>query len=213
MFITFEGIEGCGKSTQIKLLKTHLTDLGNEVLVTLEPGGSRIGKTLRKLLLTMDSTDLTGESELFLYLADRAQHVSQVILPAIKQGKVVLSDRFADSTVAYQGYGRGLDPKLLHTLNEVAVAGHWPDLTIVLDLETEMGLKRALTRNLKEGLTVDEGRFEAESIAFHNRVREGYLTLAALHQDRIKVVEASLAPDQVFELIRQSVDAALDSSR
>ncbi len=208
MFITFEGIEGCGKSTQIKLLKTHLTKLGHKVLVTLEPGGSRIGTELRKMLLTMDSTDLTGEAELFLYLADRAQHVSQVICLALDQGKIVLSDRFADSTVAYQGYGRGLDPKLLHTLNEVAVAGHWPDLTIVLDLKTEVGLKRALTRNLEQGLTVDEGRFEAESIAFHNRVREGYLTLAALHQKRIKVVNASLDPEQVFERIILLVDAA-----
>ncbi|MBU1610205.1 MAG: dTMP kinase, partial [Proteobacteria bacterium] len=108
MFVTFEGIEGCGKSTQIKLLTSYLEELGREVLVTLEPGGSRIGRELRKLLLTMESQDLTGESELFLYLADRAQHVSQVIRPALTAGKVVLSDRFADSTVAYQGYGRGL---------------------------------------------------------------------------------------------------------
>ncbi|MBU1247510.1 MAG: dTMP kinase, partial [Proteobacteria bacterium] len=116
------------------------------------------------------------------------------------------------STVAYQGYGRGLDPRLLHTLNEVAVGNDWPDLTLVLDLQTEIGLKRAMTRNIKDGLTVEEGRFEAESLAFHNRVREGYLTLAALHQDRIKIVDGALEPDQVFEQIRTLVDNQLTRS-
>lgn len=123
MFVTFEGIEGTGKSTQIAMLRKHLEGLGREVLVTLEPGGSRIGRELRKMLLHMESKDLTGETELFLYLADRAQHVAKVIVPALKAGKVVLSDRFCDSTVAYQGYGRGLDPRLLTVLNEMAVAG------------------------------------------------------------------------------------------
>lgn len=210
MFITFEGIEGCGKSTQIKRLKAWLEEQGREVLITLEPGGSRIGKQLRRMLLTMESTDLTGETELFLYLADRSQHMSGVIRPALAQGKVVLSDRFADSTVAYQGYGRGLDPKLLHTLNEVAVGDDWPDLTLVFDLDAETGLRRALKRNLDQGLTVDEGRFEAEAISFHNRVREGYLTLAALHQERIKVVDGSLDIDGVFAQVLAAVEERLE---
>ena len=111
MFITFEGIEGCGKTTQVNRLKEYFESLGKEVLVTLEPGGSRLGKTLRKILLSMESQDLTREAELFLYLADRAQHVDQVIRPALEQGQVVISDRYADSTVVYQGYGRGLDPQ------------------------------------------------------------------------------------------------------
>jgi dTMP kinase len=209
MFITFEGIEGCGKSTQIRRLTAHLEELGREVLVTMEPGGSRVGKELRRMLLSMESADLCGEAELFLYLADRAQHVSRVILPALEAGKVVLSDRFADSTVAYQGYGRGIDPKLLNTLNNVAVAGVWPGLTIVLDLEARVGLSRATARNEREGKTADEGRFEAESLAFHTRVREGYLTLAALYQDRVKVVDGSGTPDEVFARVLALVESAL----
>lgn len=205
MFITFEGIEGTGKTTQIKFLKDFLEAQGHEVLVTLEPGGSRIGKELRKILLNMDSVDLTGESELFLYLADRAQHVSQMIMPAIEEGKIVISDRFADSTIVYQGYGRGLDPKLLRQLNDVAVSGCWPDLTILLDIEPEKGLRRATTRNIQENKMMEEGRFEAESIAFHTRVREGYLTWAALEQNRIKVVDAALPPDKVSEKIKEII--------
>ncbi|WP_027722921.1 dTMP kinase [Maridesulfovibrio zosterae] len=202
MFITFEGIEGTGKTTQIKLIKAFLEGAGHTVDVTLEPGGSRIGKELRKILLNMDSTDLTGESELFLYLADRAQHVSQTIRPAIEAGKVIISDRFADSTIVYQGYGRGLDPKLLRELNDVAVSGCWPDLTILLDIDPEMGLKRAMTRNLQENKMQEEGRFEAESLEFHNRVREGYLTWAALNHERFFVVDAAQTPDEIFEQIK-----------
>ncbi len=205
MFITFEGIEGTGKTTQIKLLKEFLESRGREVLLTLEPGGSRVGKELRKILLNMESIDLTGEGELFLYLADRAQHVSNVIRPALDSGKVVISDRFADSTIVYQGYGRGLDPKLLRQLNDVAVSGCWPDLTLLLDIDPEEGLRRATTRNIQDNKMAEEGRFEAESIAFHTRVREGYLTWGALNQDRIKVVDASLSPDDVSRQINEIV--------
>lgn len=210
MFITFEGIEGTGKTTQIKLLKSFLEEEGRVVDVTLEPGGSRIGKELRKILLNMESTDITGECELFLYLADRAQHVSQVIRPALDEGKVIISDRFADSTIVYQGYGRGLDPKLLRGLNDVAVSGNWPDLTILLDIEPEMGLKRAMTRNLQENKMQEEGRFEAESIEFHTRVREGYLTWAALNNDRIVVVNADQTPEEISEEIKIKVIEALE---
>lgn len=209
MFITFEGIEGTGKTTQIKLLKEFLESRGREVLLTLEPGGSRVGKELRKILLNMESIDLTGEGELFLYLADRAQHVSNVIRPALDAGKVVISDRFADSTIVYQGYGRGLDPKLLRQLNDVAVSGCWPDLTLLLDIEPEEGLRRATTRNIQDNKMAEEGRFEAESIAFHTRVREGYLTWGALNQDRIKVVDASLSPDDVSRQINEIVSERL----
>lgn len=210
MFITFEGIEGTGKTTQIKLLKAFLEGAGQEVKVTLEPGGSRIGKELRKILLNMDSTDITGECELFLYLADRAQHVSQVVKPAVDKGAVVISDRFADSTIVYQGYGRGLDPKLLRELNDVAVCGNWPDLTVLLDIDPEVGLKRAMTRNLQENKMQEEGRFEAESLEFHNRVREGYLTWAALNNDRIMVVDADQTPDEIFEVVKDKVSQMLE---
>lgn len=206
MFITFEGIEGSGKTTQITRLRDHLQAQGQEVLLTLEPGGSRIGRELRRMLLHMESKDITGPAELFLYLADRAQHVAQVVRPALAAGTIVISDRFADSTVAYQGYGRGLDPRELHHFNAVAVDGLWPDLTILLDLDPELGLKRALTRNLRDGKIVDEGRFEAESLDFHSRVREGYLTLAALHRDRIHIVDASRPADEIFADVRALVD-------
>lgn len=209
MFITFEGIEGCGKSTQCRMLKQWLEARGRSVLLTLEPGGSRLGRQLRSILLDMASQDLTGESELFLYLADRSQHVSQVITPALTRGEVVISDRYADSTVVYQGYGRGLDPKLLHQLNSVAVSGTWPDLTLLLDLPVATGLKRALKRDLNEGKNATEGRFEAESERFHNRVREGYLTWASLHLDRFAVIDAADDPETVFERVRQAVSEKL----
>ncbi|SKA80634.1 dTMP kinase [Paucidesulfovibrio gracilis DSM 16080] len=208
MFITFEGIEGTGKSTQIRMLVEHFKQRGQDAMVTLEPGGSRIGKELRRMLLHLEGRDITPETELFLYLADRAQHAAQVIRPALQSGKIVISDRYADSTVVYQGYGRGLDPRLLHQLNEVAVAGCWPHVTILLDLEPETGLNRAMARNLREGKAVEEGRFEAESLEFHKRVREGYLTWAALHQDRIEVVDATPGPDEVFESIRTVIHRA-----
>jgi len=209
MFITFEGIEGTGKSTQIALLKQHLESQGHNVRVTLEPGGSRIGAELRRVLLSLENRDLTPQAELFLYLADRAQHVAQVVRPAMAAGAVVLSDRFADSTVAYQGYGRGMDPELLHRLNAVAVDGLWPDLTLLLDLDPVIGLERAMSRNSREGKTNAEGRFEAESIAFHTRVRQGFLDLAARSPERISIVDATGAPEDIALRVRALVEAKL----
>ncbi|MFO7718523.1 MAG: dTMP kinase [Thermodesulfobacteriota bacterium] len=205
MFITFEGIEGCGKSTQCTMLAEWLRGQGLEVAMTREPGGSPLGHTLRSILLNMKNTDLTDESELFLYLADRAQHIHQVIKPALEQDTVILSDRFADSTVVYQGYGRGLDPHLLHTLNEVAVQGCWPDLTLLFDLRPELGLKRAMARNFKENTAEQEGRFEAESLAFHSRVREGYLTWAALNKDRFQIIPAEADSETIFKEVKTAI--------
>lgn len=209
MFITFEGIEGSGKSTQIGLLGEWLEGRGRSVLRTLEPGGSRLGKDLRGILLDVANTDLCSEAELFLYLADRAQHVRQVVRPALEAGQVVLCDRFADSTVAYQGYGRGLDPKRLHQFNDVAVAGLWPDRTYLLDLPPEVGLRRAFTRNEAQRKTASEGRFEAESLSFHHRVREGYLTLAALHRERYLLLEADRSASEIFEDIVRDLESRL----
>jgi len=202
MFITFEGIEGTGKTTQIARVKEYFESMGREVLLTREPGGSRIGKELRKMLLHVDNKDIAPTAELFLYLADRAQHIAQVVRPAVEAGKVVLCDRFADSTVVYQGYGRGLDIAVLQQLNEVAVDGLWPNLTIVLDIDPAVGLKRAMQRNTEEGKAVEEGRFEAEHISFHNRIRAGYLAWAELNRDRIKVANADGTPDEVFAAIK-----------
>jgi dTMP kinase len=209
MFITFEGIEGTGKSTQIALLKSRLEAQGRRVLVTLEPGGSRIGAELRRVLLSLENRDLTPQAELFLYLADRAQHVAQVVRPALASGAVVLCDRFADSTVAYQGFGRGMDPELLHRLNAVAVDGLWPELTLLLDLDPETGLARAVARNVSEGKTNAEGRFEAESLAFHSRVRQGFLNLAAREPERIRIVDASGTPEAVALAVGALVEARL----
>lgn len=197
MFITLEGIEGSGKSTALKALVAHFEAQGRTVTVTREPGGSRLGTTLRAILLDLANTDITKEAELFLYLADRAQHVAQVIKPALEAGHIVISDRYADSTVVYQGYGRGLDPILLRQLNDVAVAGLWPHRTLLFDLEPELGLNRALARNIREGLHTAEGRFEAESLAFHTRIREGYLTWAALHSARYRIIDASATMEDV----------------
>lgn len=207
MFITFEGIEGTGKSTQITRVREYFEAQGREVFLTLEPGGSRIGRELRKMLLHVDNKDITPLTELFLYLADRAQHVGQVIRPELEAGKVVLCDRFADSTIVYQGYGRGLDTTMLRELNEVAVDGLWPDLTIVLDIDPEIGLKRATLRNLEEGKAKEEGRFEAEHLSFHRRIREGYLTWAAFNQERMRVIDAEATPDEVFDRIRTAIEA------
>lgn len=207
MFITFEGIEGTGKSTQIKLLADAFQKRGQESVITRQPGGSSLGAELRAMLLSSANTQITSQAELFLYLADRAQHIAEVVRPAVEAGKAVLCDRFADSTVAYQGYGRGLDPKLLHTLNEVAVNGCWPDLTVLLDIDPETGLRRAVSRNMRQGTCASEGRFEAESLDFHTRVREGYLTWAAINKDRIKIVDATGTVEEVFAKILAAVDA------
>jgi dTMP kinase len=206
MFLTFEGMEGCGKSTQSKRLVEHYIRQGHDVLHTREPGGSRLGGELRRILLDPRNSDLSSASELFLYLADRAQHVASVIRPAIKDGRTVVCDRFADSTVVYQGYGRGMDPSLLQRLNDVAVQGLWPDVTILLDIEPETGLRRALTRNMRDNKTTTEGRFEAESLAFHTRVREGYLTWAALHHGRFLVVDAGRDEEAVFKSILRGME-------
>lgn len=209
MFVTFEGIEGSGKSTQIKLLTKALEAVGKTVTVTREPGGSGLGKTLRSILLSMESRNLDSRAELFLYLADRAQHVAEVIRPAQDAGQVVLCDRFADSTVAYQGYGRGLDVALLTRLNETAVGGAWPQLTLLLDLDPEQGLRRALARNLKAGTGVTEGRFEAEHLDFHTRVRDGYLALAALHPERFVTLDATEDVPVVARAIWNAVESRL----
>lgn len=199
MFITFEGIEGAGKSTLLKGVEQWLKAKGHSVLVTREPGGCRLGAFLRPVLLDAKNTGLTSETELFLYLADRAQHVAEVIRPALACGTIVLCDRYIDSTVAYQGYGRGFEPSWLLELNRAAVQALFPDLTFLIDLNPEIGLKRALTRNEQENKTISEGRFEAESLHFHTRVRQGFLTLAKQFPERYRIVDGTHNSEQVLE--------------
>lgn len=211
MFITFEGVEGSGKSTQIARLRQRLEAAGKSVCVTRQPGGCELGLTLRSILLSTKTRNLDSRAELFLYLADRAQHVAEVIRPAQQAGQIILCDRFADSTVAYQGYGRGLEVGTLHTLNDIAVAGAWPNCTILLDIDAEQGLRRALARNLEAGNAVCEGRFEAEAVEFHRRVRQGYLALASLHPRRFAVVDASKDLDAVADDIWRVVSERLEA--
>ncbi len=201
MFITFEGIEGSGKSTQCNLLYDFLDHLGYQVLCSREPGGSQLGIHLRELLLHQDSQSLTNKAELLLYLADRAQHVTQVIQPALEQGKIVLVDRYVDSTIAYQGYGRRLDLDLIRSLNYFVTSEAWPQLTFLLDLPAEIGLQRARSRNNYEEKTIQEGRFEAEDLAFHRSLRQGYLQLAAQEPERIVILKGEDSIPSIFKEI------------
>lgn len=193
MFLTVEGVEGSGKSTLLTALAGRLQAEGKAVLSTREPGGCPLGTQIRPLLLHADWTP-DPSAELFLFLADRAQHVAEVIRPALAAGTQVLCDRYADSTIAYQGYGRGMDVEWLHKLNDFATGGLWPDLTLVLDLPAETGLLRATRRNAGLGMSQAEGRFEAESLAFHERIRQGFLDRARRYPERFCVLDATLPP-------------------
>ena len=166
MFVTFEGIEGAGKSTAIDYLSSYLQARGHDPVLTREPGGSALGRRLRALLLDVRTGSIASRAELFLFLADRAQHVAEVIRPALEAGQVVLCDRFTDSTLAYQGYGRGLDTEYLRSLNTAATGGLAPDLTLLLDLPVRCGLERAGQRNRSEGMVIAEGRFDREIVPF-----------------------------------------------
>ncbi len=212
LFITFEGIEGSGKSTQITLLRTALEALGHTCIQTREPGGCAIADQIRSILLNPHNNLLEPTSELLLYAAARAQHVSEVIRPALDAGKLVLCDRYSDATLAYQGDGRRLDRKLISQLNQVASQGTSPDLTILIDLQTEIGLGRALSREvvLQDS---SEGRFEREAMTFHHRVREGYLTLAKTNPERFAVVDGSLSIEKLAVEIRQKTLAFLSQKK
>ncbi len=208
LFITFEGVEGSGKTTQIQRLKRYLVRKGIPCKVTREPGGPPISEKIRKILLDPNHKKLTPFSELLLYEAARAQHVIEIIEPLRKKGIVVLCDRFNDATVAYQGYGRKLDQNLIQTLNRLASQGIKPDLTFLLDCPSDIGLKRALQRN-RISKNEKEGRFESESIQFHHRVRRGYLEIAKKEPHRVRVIDTRLGEDKVFEKIREMVEKLL----
>jgi dTMP kinase len=186
-FITFEGTEGCGKTTQIRRLTAYLEEKHLPFMLTREPGGTAIGDRIRQILLSSENSRMEPVTEFFLYVAARAQHISQVVLPALKDGKTVLCDRFADATLAYQGTGRGLNPAWIEEIHERFLKGLKPDLTFLLDLPVEEGLRRAWKR--MENQAVKEDRFEKEALAFHRRVREGYLLLARKEPKRIIVLD------------------------
>jgi dTMP kinase len=197
-FIVFEGVEGCGKTTQMHLCAEWLEDLGVPVILTREPGGTELGRELRRLLLEKSEDKPVGEvTELLLYAADRAQHVQQEIKPYLAAGKYVLCDRYIDSTIAYQGYGRGLSMSLINQLNHIATGGLESDLTIWLDVNVEVGLAR------KRGSEEVLDRIEQENISFHRRVQQGYSELASQNPSRIVAIDGNLQPDAVHQLIKK----------
>jgi dTMP kinase len=205
VFITFEGIEGCGKSTQAKLLVDTLHELPVPVLLTREPGGTRIGDLIRKILLHADNTDMTSLAELLLYEASRAQHVQKKILPNLQHGINVICDRYGDASVAYQGFGRDLTVELVKDANRLATGGLQPDLTLLIDVDPETGLSRARARNLKFDFAVEEGRFEEEDILFHRKVREGYLALANEEPERFHIIDGNTGIKEVHRQIEEIV--------
>jgi dTMP kinase len=212
IFITFEGVEGSGKTTQIQRLKKYLTKKGIPCKITREPGGCPIGENVRKILLNPDHLEMVPTSELFLYEAARAQHVTEVIKPFLRKGGVVLCDRFSDATLAYQGYGRRVDLKLIERLNDLSSQGIRPDVTFLLDCPSSLGLKRALQRNraLKQE---KEERFEREEIQFHRRVRKGYLAIAKKEPHRVKVIDTREGEEKVFEKVRKIVDNLIEGEK
>lgn len=198
MFITLEGPEGSGKSSQIPELAQYLREQGYDVLCTREPGGTSIGDQIRQVLTSMDNPELLPRTEILLFLAARAQLVDQVIRPALAEGKVVLCDRYGDSTLAYQGYGHGLDLKILRVMLDFATEGLKPDLTLLLDLDIKTGLARKKS--------IDEwNRLDAYEISFHERVRSGYHSLVAEDPRRWQIVDAALPKMQVQSLLREIV--------
>jgi dTMP kinase len=206
-FITFEGPEGGGKTTQIGLLDRYLRSEGYDVLTTREPGGTSIGDQIRAIVHDVSNAEMVAETEILLYSASRAQLVAQLIRPALATGKIVLSDRYADSTTAYQGYGRGLDRAALHQITTFATGGLVPDLTLYLDCPVEEGLQRK-----QEALAQEAGewnRLDGETVAFHRRVRQGYLALADAEPERWSIIDACPSIEQVQKEIRAVVKSAL----
>ena len=189
LFITFEGPDGCGKTTQMKLLAEYFKKKGKEVVLTREPGGKGLGEKVREILLNYDG-EVSDRCESFLFLADRAQNIDIIVNPAVKEGKIVLCDRHIDSTVAYQGYGRGLNIGRINMLNNLATNGKKPDLTLVFDVDVETSMKR---------VGKEKDRMESAGIDFHNRVRKGYLELAKQEPKRIKVLDATKSIEEIHK--------------
>ncbi len=206
LFVTFEGVEGSGKSAHARTLAASLRAQGHDVVETREPGGTPAGAAIRALLLGAEATPLSSLAELFLYCADRTQHVSQVIRPALAAGRVVVCDRFSDSTIAYQGYGRGLDLDVVRGLDARARDGLEPALTLLLDCPVEVGLARARARR------GGDDRFEREAVGFHERIRAGFLALAAAAPERVVVLDSTADATDVSARVLAATLARLGAS-
>ena len=203
-FITFEGIEGCGKTTQAKLFVDKLRQLNTPVLFTREPGGTRIGDQIRKILLHPENTDIVPLAELLLYEASRAQHVQELILPNLRRGVTVICDRYGDASIAYQGAGRSLSPELVKEANRLATGGLQPDLTLLIDVAPEIGLARARARNAAVASAAAEGRFEDEDLRFHQAVRDGYLALLRENPARFRLIDGSGSVEDAQQRIQET---------
>ncbi|MCB9757407.1 MAG: dTMP kinase [Candidatus Omnitrophica bacterium] len=199
-FISFEGSEGSGKSTQAAMVFEYLQKRNIPVLLLREPGGVKISEAIRKLLLDVKNTDMTKESETLLYMASRAQMVEEILKPALMQGKIVLCDRYLDSTIAYQGFGNGVDVAAIKKIGAFATQGVAPDLTLLFDIQTEKGLAR--TNAVKD-------RIELRSVQYHRRVRKGYLALAKQEPHRFRVIKVNKGKDEIFKTVRHYVDEFL----
>jgi dTMP kinase len=199
--ITFEGIDGCGKTTQIRLLGKYLIERGIDFISTREPGGTELGRQIRSVLLDGAKGSVEPTAELLLYAADRAQHVRRVVLPALQAGVTVLSDRFYDATTVYQGYARGFDLAFVRQLNEFATGGLKPDLTLLFDLDVEAGLSRTQKRvDETTGISAPD-RLDREPLEFHRRVRHAYLEIAALEPQRFRIIPAGGSIEETYELM------------
>jgi dTMP kinase len=203
LFISLEGIEGTGKSTQARLLAEYLQQRGRIVVRTAEPGGTTISLKIRELLLSLDSKEMDSVTELLLYNAARVQHIREVIGPALARGGIVISDRFSDSTLAYQGYGRGIDRKMIDALDAISTNGMRPDLTLLLDIDVETGLQRNREINKCD-------RLELEDVAFHEKVRKGFLEIAAHDPERIRIIDCSGSIESIHRNITGTVGTFLD---
>ncbi len=200
LFITFEGADGCGKSTQMKLLTDYLIKKGYDVITTREPGGKGLGEKIREILLNYDG-EVSNRCESFLFLADRAQNIDITVKPAVSQGKIVLCDRHTDSSVAYQGYGRGLDIEEINALNNLATSGLKPDLTLVFDVDIETSMKR---------VGAEKDRMESSGAEFFNKVRKGYLEIAKQEPERVKVIDSTKSIEDVFSDVCEQVNQKLN---
>ena len=198
-FVSFEGIEGCGKTTQIALLSEALTRRAISHSVTREPGGTAVGEGIRRILLHSETIHLTAAAELLLFYASRSQNILEKIEPSLARGEVVICDRFYHASMAYQGYGRGIPIEFIEKLTDLVCGERRPEITILLDIEPEVGLARARSRNSKR--SEDEGRFEMEEIPFYTRIRNGYLELAARESNRIQIVAANRSIDAIHKEI------------
>lgn len=205
LFIVLEGIEGSGKSSQVRLLADYLAKEGYPVVTTQEPGGTRIGEVIRDVLLDLKHQIMDGKTELLLYAASRSQHIKEVIAPALKEGKIVICDRFSLSTFAYQGFGRGIDQGEIRQVEAFATGGLEPDFTVIFDVPVEVGLKRA-TKHYTD-------RIEQEDISFHQRVRDGYLQLARQNPGSIRVVDGAKSKEEIHQELVGIVEELLQDAK